>query len=220
MARRPPPAAPPLDAPLAAELLRAPTAFFARLQAVPPRPWRYVAPALLTALLAGAVYALLLRPVAAVGSGVFTAQVLNVFGTFFLTVLAAALMAGLGVLGAGRTGRAAEVYGATFVLLPPLYLLLSALLLVLPGPQGGGAVGGDQLAAQRAALQTVAQAPLTHAAVLVIGLGTLAQFVLAYRGFLILTGDARRALLGTLLPLPPVLALTALGLAPLLAALF
>lgn len=227
MARRHRLVPPPAEAPLAAELLRAPRAFFERLRAAEPKVWRYVAPALLAAALAGVLYALLLRPVVAITAGggsaapALTAHAANVFGTFFLTTLGAALMAGLGYLGAGREGRAAEVYGASFVLLPPVYLLLAALLLLVPGPvPGSAAPGTDLLAAQRATLQAAAQTPLARVTVLLTLLGTLAQFVLAYRGFLTLTGDRRRALLGTLLPLLPVLGLTALGLLPLLTRMF
>jgi len=228
MARRPrlapsPPPAP--QAPLAAEVLTAPRAFFERLRAAEPQAWRYTAPVLLSAVLAGVLYALLLRPVVAVGAGAeralpaFTTHVTNAFGSIFLTVLIAALLAGLGWLGAGRAGRAPEVYGATFAVLPPLYLLLAALLLVVPGPEATSvAPGPDTLAAQRAALQAAAQAPLARITTLALLLAPLAQFALAYRGFLVLTGDRRRALLGTLLPLLPVLAVTALGLAPLLVA--
>lgn len=221
MARRQPPAPPPP----AAELLTAPRTFFERLRATEPRVWRYVAPVLLAALLAGVVYALLLRPVVAALAGAeqaapaFTAHVINAFGTFFLTVLGAGAMAGLGTLGAGRAGRAAEVYGATFVLLPPLYLVLAVLLLILPGPEVTAAPGTDLLAAQREALHAVAQTLLARLTVLMMLLAPLAQFALAYRGFLTLTGDRRHALLGTLLPVLPVLLLTALGLAPLLVAL-
>lgn len=224
--QRPAPPPPPPAAPPAAELLTAPRTFFERLRAAEPRVWRYVAPVLLSALLAGVLYALLLRPVVAVAAGAehaapaFTAHVTNAFGTFFLTVLGAGAMAGLGTLGAGREGRAAEVYGATFVVLPPLYLLLAVLLLVWPGPEATAATPGtDLLTAQREALRAVVQTPLARLTVLVLLLAPLAQFALAYWGLLTLTGDRRRALLGTLLPLLPVLLLTALGLAPLLVAM-
>lgn len=226
MARRDRSPAPPAEAPLAAELLGAPRAFFERLRAAPPRAWRYAAPALLAALLAGAVYALLLRSVVAITAGqegaasALASHAANVFGTFFLGVVGAGVMAGLGRLGTGRAGRAAEVYGATFVLLPPLYLLLAVLLLILPGPPEVVAAPGELLGAQRATLRAAAQAPLARAAVLVMLLAPLAQFALAYLGFLTLTGDRRRALRGTLLPLLPVLGLTALGAAPLLTAMF
>ncbi|EYB68544.1 hypothetical protein DEIPH_ctg021orf0061 [Deinococcus phoenicis] len=230
MARRPRPAPtppPPPEAPPAAELLTAPRAFFERLRAAGPKAWRYVAPVLLAAVLAGVLYALLLRPVVAATAGggnlapAFTAHVTNAFGTFFLTVFSAGLMAGLGHLGAGREGRAAEVYGATFVLLPPLYLGLAVLLLVLPQPHWPSFfLESDVLHRQQTTLRALAHWPLTRVTVLVMLLGTLAQFAFAYRGFLTLTGDRRRALLGTLLPLVPALGLTGLGLAPLLAALF
>lgn len=227
MARRDRPTSPPPapDAPLPAELLTAPRAFFERLRASEPKAWRYLAPVLLSAVLAGVLYALLLRPVVGLGSEggalPLTAHVTNVFGNFFLTVLGFGLMAGLGYLGAGRGGRAAEVYGATFALLPPVYLLLAALLLALPQPEvPPPAPGVDALTAQRAALRTVAQAPLARVTVIVMLLGTLAQYVLAHRGFLTLTGSRSRALLGTLAPLVPVLLLTALGLAPLLVGMF
>ncbi|WP_104990116.1 YIP1 family protein [Deinococcus sp. NW-56] len=220
MARPRPTPAPPPTAPLAAELLSGPAAFFERLRQVPPLPWRYALPPVLAALLAGVVYALLLRPVVgatAQGAAAFASYAVNVFGTFFLTVVGAALMAGLGWLGAGREGRAPEVYGATFVLLPPLYLTLSVLVLLSGTDLGLIRVDGAALS-QRELLEAVMQGGLARVTVLLLLLAPLAQFALAYRGFLTLTGDRRRALLGTLLPLLPVLAVTALGLAPLLAA--
>lgn len=220
MARpRPTPAPPPPTAPLAAELLSGPAAFFERLRQVPPLPWRYALPPVLAALLGGVVYALLLRPVVgatAQGAAAFASYAVNVFGTFFLTVVGAALMAGLGWLGAGREGRAPEVYGATFVLLPPLYLALAVLLLVLPGPDPKLFALGQELG--QVVLGEIMRSGLYRVTVLLLLLAPLAQFALAYRGFLTLTVDRRRALLGTLLPLLPVLAVTALGLAPLLAA--
>ena len=134
-------------------------------------------------------------------------------------VLWTALMAGLGHLGAGRAGRAPEVYGATFAVLPPLYLALAALLLMWPQPDWpAGEQASSVLEHQQAMVQAVMRWPLARVTVLLLLLAPLAQFVLAYRGFCILTADRRRALLGTLLPLFPVLAVTALGLAPLLAA--
>lgn len=219
MARPRPTPAPPPAAPLAAELLSGPAAFFERLRRVPPLPWRYALPPVLAALLGGVVYALLVRPVVgatAQGAAAFAAYAVNVFGTFFLTVVGAAIMAGLGHLGAGREGRAPEVYGATFVLLPPLYLALAVLLLVLPGPDPKLFALGQERG--QMVLGEIMRSGLYRVTVLLLLLAPLAQFALAYRGFLTLTGDRRRALLGTLLPLLPVLAVTALGLAPLLAA--
>lgn len=225
MARRdrPPAPPPPTDAPLPAELLSGPDAFFRRLAASEPRAWRYVAPVLLAAVLAGVVYALLVRPTVGLGGigGGFMVHATNVFGNFFLTVFGYGLLAGLGFLGAGREGRAAEVYGATFVLLPPLYLLLIVLSLVLPGPElPAPASGADALDVQRAALRAVGQSGLSRFAVVLTLLATLAQFVLADRGFRTLTGNRRRALLGTLLPLVPVLLLTLIGFGPLVAGMF
>lgn len=228
MARRPRPdprPPPPPEAPLAAELLTAPGSFFTRLRSAEPKAWRYLAPVLLAAVLAGVVYALLVRPTVGLGAGggasTLTAHATNVFGNVFLTVLGFGLMAGLGYLGAGREGRAAEVYGATFVLLPPVYLLLIVLLLVLPGPGLPPAVpGADALALQRAILRAVAEAPLARLTIGVTLLGTLAQFALAYRGLLTLTGSRLRALLGTLSPLVPVLLLVLVGFGPLVVGLF
>lgn len=229
MARRPPTPLPPppAEAPLAAELLGAPRAFFQRLRRAEPKAWRYAAPVVLAALLAGVLYALLLRPVVAASAGgegalpAFTAHVTNAFGTLFLTVLGAGLMAALGQLGAGREGRAPEVYGATFTLLPPLYLGLALLLLVWPQPEWPAfLLASDAPERQQVTLEAVMRWPLARVTVLAMLLAPLAQFALASLGFLTLTGDRRRALLGTLLPLLPALGLTALGLAPLLTALF
>ncbi|WP_216319335.1 hypothetical protein [Deinococcus aestuarii] len=225
MARRdrPPPPPPPTEAPLPAELLAGPGAFFRRLAASEPRAWRYVAPVGLAAVLAGGVYALLVRSTVGLGGsgGGLLVHATNVFGNLFLTVFGYGLLAGLGFLGAGREGRAAEVYGATFALLPPLYLLLIVLSLVLPGPElPAPAAGADALDVQRAALRAVGQSGLSRVAVVLTLLATLAQFVLAYRGFRELTGSPRRALLGTLTPLVPVLILTLIGFGPLVAGLF
>ncbi|BDP42214.1 hypothetical protein DAETH_21830 [Deinococcus aetherius] len=214
---------PPPQAPLPAELLGGPGAFFGRLAASEPRAWRYVAPVLLAAALSGVVYALLVRPSVGLGGsgGGFLVHATNAFGTFFLTVFGYGLMAGLGFLGAGREGRAAEVYGATFALLPPLYLLLVVLLLVLPAPElPSAASSATTFDVQRAALRAVGQSPLSRAAVALTMLGTVAQFVLAYRGFRTFTGSRRRALTGTLSPFVPVLLLTVIGFGPLLAGLF
>lgn len=223
MARRDRPAPPPPEAPLAAELLAGPGAFFARLRASEPRAWRYLAPVGLAAILAGAVYALLVRSTVGVdgGGASLTIHATNVFGNIFLTVFAYGLMAGLGFLGAGREGRAAEVYGATFALLPPLYLLLCVLLLIVPAPGVPPAAGeSPAFDVQRAALRAVGQWPLSRASVVLTVLATLAQFVLAYRGFRTLTGSRRRAWLGVLSPLVPVLLLTVIGFGPLIAGMF
>ncbi|MEF2280060.1 hypothetical protein V3W47_17335 [Deinococcus sp. YIM 134068] len=223
MARRdrPAPPPPPPDAPLAAELLAGPGAFFARLRACEPRAWRYLAPVGLAALLAGVVYALLVRSTVGLGGegGGLTVHATNVFGNVFLTVFAFGLMAGLGYLGAGRGGRAVEVYGATFALLPPLYVLLIVLLLVVPAPEVPTS-GATPLDVQRVALRTLGQWSLSRAAVVLTVLATLAQFALAYRGFRTLTGSRRRAWLGVLSPLVPVLLLTVIGFGPLIAGMF
>ncbi|WP_102126167.1 YIP1 family protein [Deinococcus planocerae] len=214
---------PPPDAPLPAELLSGPGAFFRRLGASEPRAWRYLAPVFLAALLSGVLYALLVRPTVGLGGGGGGPLVhaTNAFGTLFLTVFGYALMAGLGFLGAGRGGRAAEVYGATFALLPPLLLPLIVLSLVLPGPAlPDPAPGTEIIDVQRAALRAVGQSGLSRVSILLTVLATLAQFVLAYRGFRELTGSRRRALLGTLTPLVPALLLTLVGFGPLLAGIF
>ncbi|PNY83066.1 hypothetical protein [Deinococcus koreensis] len=229
MARRPPvpPAPAAASAPLPTTLLSGPRVFAGQLQASEPRWWRYAAVVVLSSVLSGVAYALLVRHVP--GSGPLSPLV-NVLGGTFLGGLSFVLMWGLGHLGAGRAGRAAEVYGATFALLPPLWLLVIVWTLLTPAiawlPQGNSGAGRalDQAALAQAA---PAQAALRAAGgtqagallMLVTLLGTAAQFALAFPAFLRLTGQPGRALLGALLPLLPALLVQFVGIAPLVVAL-
>lgn len=202
-------------APLPTALLSGPRIFAQHLQGVAPRWWRYAGVAALSSVLSGVAYAVLVRQAS-------VSPVLDVLGGTFLGALSFVLMWGLGHLGAGREGRAAEVYGATFALLPPLWLLVIVWTLLTPAaawaPQGAGAgASADDLS--RAALRAAGGTQAGFLLMLVALLGTLAQFGLALPALLTLTGQPGRALLGILLPLLPVLAVQLVSIAPLLIAL-
>ncbi|MFC6662256.1 hypothetical protein [Deinococcus multiflagellatus] len=143
-------------------------------------------------------------------------------GGAFLTLFTYGLMWGLGRLGAGRAGRAAEVYGASFALLPPLYLLVTALALLTPeaawrpDPAALAQAGENSRKVQQLALAGLAQTAPAALLLAVTVLGTAAQCALAFPAFAVLTGRPARAAAGTLLPLLPALAVGFIALAPLL----
>ncbi|MFC4639459.1 hypothetical protein [Deinococcus hohokamensis] len=221
-----PPSALPPAAPLAADLLRSPRDFAQRLSATTPQPWRYLGVVALSGLLSGVAYALLVRPaanlaaqVAGGGPPTVLTHVSNVLGSLFLTALTFAVMWGLGRLGAGRASRSGEVYGASFVVLPPLLLGVIVWILLTPGaafaPQGLPA-GAGAAQVQQAALRAAAHTPAAWGLVLATGVGLLIQLTLASRALRALTGSAPLAWRGTLLPALPALALQILALLPLL----
>ncbi|MFC4427584.1 hypothetical protein [Deinococcus navajonensis] len=219
---------PPLPpaAPLAADLLRSPRQFAQRLSTTAPQPWRYLGVVALSGLLSGMAYALLVRPaanlaaqVAGGGPPTILTHLSNILGSTFLTALTFAVMWGLGRLGAGRNSRSAEVYGASFVVLPPLLLLVILWILLTPGgafePRGLPAGAGAALT-QQAALRAAAQTPAAWGLLLATGLGLLGQLGLAFRALGALTGSSSLAWRGVLWPALPALALQALALLPLL----
>lgn len=228
---RPAPA-PPAQAPLPAVILSGPRLFAAQLAPSEPVAWRYAAPVVTSAVLSGVAYVLVMRHLAtflagqpgATGVSGFSAHLTNALGSAFLTLLAFALMWGLGHLGAGKAGRPAEVYGATFALLIPLWILVIVWTLLtptaafLPDPATLAALHGQPRELERAALTTTARTPAAALLMMVTLLGSAAQFGLAFPALAQLTGRTRAAL-GTLLPVLPVLAVQFISIAPLLVAL-
>ena len=236
-----PAVAPPPSPPLPADILTHPRAFGQQLRQAETTSWQYWPALVVTGLLAGIAYALLVRPglnLAAAEAaraatekniplpGVLT-HITNAFGTFFLTMLTFLTMWGLGRLGTGpgpdtRGPKVAEVYSATFALLPPLYLLTTALILLTPAsawaftPQQVTDAGGDALKLQQAAMHNAARTPAFLAFLVASLLGTLAQFGLAYAALRETVKNNGRALLGVLLPLLPALLIQFIGIAPLL----
>ncbi|MDB5045805.1 MAG: hypothetical protein JWQ08_1855 [Deinococcus sp.] len=230
----PPPASDP--APLPIDLLTGPRGFGAQLAKSEPVLWRYWAALVITALLSGVAYALLVRPAANLAAELtktaappLIAHVTNAFGSVFLTVLTFAVMWGLGRLGAGpgktlRGSRVAEIFSASFALLVPLYLLVIVLALSTPAsawlPSEGAlaAAGQNPRLIQRAALGAAAQTSGALALGIVTVLGTAAQCGLAFFALRETVGHTGRAALGALLPLLPALVVGFIAVAPLLLA--
>lgn len=214
MARKSPaPApAPQPSAPPPAELLTGPRLFARALAPTPPRAWRYLAVVGLSSLLSGVAYAALLRR-AGLGS-----PIVDALGGTFLGGLTFLLLWGLGRLGSGKAGRAGEVYGATFALLAPLYLLsivwtlLTPAAAFVPSPELVAAAGD----AQRAALRAAAQTQAAFLLLLVSVGGVVGQCGLAFFAFRELTGRVGAAVLGAALPLLPALIVQFVGIAPLI----
>ncbi|WP_291424012.1 hypothetical protein [Deinococcus sp.] len=226
-------------APLPAELLTAPRTFGFKLGRSTTQPWQYWPAPVITALAAGLAYALLMRPGlnlaaeealrVAGQSGqplpAILSHATNAFGTFFLTILVALVMWGLGRLGTGtgqRDAKVAEVYSASFVLPLPLYLLSVLVTWLTPAaawalsPAEVTRAEGHLLELQRAALHSAAHTPAALLLIAVSLLGTLGQFMVAYPALKETTGDAGRAARGTLLPLLPALLIQLLSIGALL----
>ena len=239
----PVPAPSPDPTPLAVDLLTAPRQFGRALGRADTVWWTYWPVPVVTALLSGVAYALLLRPGlnlaatetlrAAGQSGsaapTFLSHVTNAFGSVFLALITLGLMWGLGRLGAGRGqdprgARVPEIFSASFALLAPLYLLVIVLVLATPAASwvlpaaAVEAAQGNLLELQRAGLHSAAQTPAALALFVVTLLGTAAQCALAYPALRETTGSAARAALGAGLPLLPALAAQLVGVAPLLIA--
>ncbi|MDV6374122.1 hypothetical protein [Deinococcus arenicola] len=216
------------DPPTPATLLVSPRSFVAQLREVDLVWWRYVWVAGVAGLLGGIAYTLLVRHATAfaaansdmAGPGLASYAV-NILGTTFLNIFIFALMWGLGRVGAGFTGRAAEVYGASFALMPPLYLLVIIVTQFTPAADfmpsaAASALGNDPRVLERAALAATAQTSAGFALVVVTLLGTLAQFGFVYAAFRQLTDRPIQAVMGTLLPLLPALVIQLIGVSPLL----
>lgn len=220
---------PSTEAPVAAALLSGPRVFATQLQPTEPQWWRYLPVVVVSSLMSGVAYTLVVRhaasfSAAALGNstpGVST-SIVNTLGSTFLGLAAFALMWGLGRLGAGKAGRAAEVYGASFALLPPLWLMVIILSLftpaaaALPDAATAAALKGNAEWLQRAAYHATAQTQAAFLLMAVTILGTLAQFGLAFPALLTLTGRRSRAALGVLLPFLPALIMQIANVAPLI----
>ena len=218
------------DAPLPASILAGPRLFARSLAPTEPLAWRYLGVVALAAVLSGGAYAALVRPAVnlaaevAGGASPLATHALNVIGGAFLSMFTFLLMWGLGLLGAGRSGRPAEVFGATFALLPPLYVLVIVLSFLIPdgawrpAADALAAVGKDPNAAQRLGLAGLKTTSAAFLLLVVTLAAPLVQSGLAFVAFRELTGRAGRAALGALLPLLPALAVGFISLAPVLLA--
>ncbi|WP_415784840.1 hypothetical protein [Deinococcus saxicola] len=221
--------APLSDPPTPATLLVSPRSFVRQLQEVDLVWWRYIWVPAVAGLLGGLAYTLLVRHAAVFAAansetaapGLATSAV-NVLGTTFLSVFIFVLMWGFGRVGAGFGGRAAEVYGASFALMPPLYLLVIVVTLLtpaaafLPDAAGVTGLGSDPRVLERAALAQTFQTSAGFALVVVTLLGTAAQFGFVYAAMRQLTDKPIQAVMGTLLPLLPALMIQLIGVSPLL----
>ncbi|WP_309570364.1 hypothetical protein [Deinococcus sp.] len=215
-------------APLPTQFLTGPRVFAAALAPTTPRAWRYLPVVVLSSVLSGLAYALVVRHAmvnAATVAGTpvpgLPSVLIDVLGGTFLGLLTAVLMWGLAFLGAGRAARPAEVYGASFALLPPLWLLVIVWTLLTPA--AAWVPGAAALQAAEKTLSDVQVAGLRTAAgtqagvllLLVTVLGTAAQCVLTYPALRTLNRNPGRAALGSLLPLLPALLVQFVGIAPL-----
>ncbi|OLV19323.1 hypothetical protein [Deinococcus marmoris] len=217
------------DPPTPATLLVSPRSFVRQLQEVDLVWWRYIWVAGVAGLLGGLAYTLLVRHAAAFAAANsetaapnFATYAVNVLGTTFLSVFIFVLMWGFGRVGAGFKGRAAEVYGASFALMPPLYLLVIVVTLLtpaaafLPDAASVAGLGSDPRVLERAALAQTFQTSAGFALVMVTLLGTAAQFGFVYAAMRQLTDKPIQAVMGTLLPLLPALIIQLIGVSPLL----
>lgn len=197
-------------------LISRPGEFFAALSALPPNPWRYTWLVLLAGLASGLAAATTARATVAAqaalkmpGLSAPATYGTLVFSGVFLVAISWLLLWFLGNLGAGKAGRAAEVYGASFS--PQLlWSLLLALLGLCIFPQvqaepphlSGLNAQQTALALQRYS-QDVAAQVAAHPALRLsrfIGYGVyLWQLALAYLGLRQLSGP-RQALAGVLYP--------------------
>jgi hypothetical protein len=225
------PPAPLPEPPTPATLLVSPRSFASQLREVDLVWWRYVWVPVVAGLLGGLAYTLLVRHAAvfaathsdAAAPG-FATYAVNTLGTTFLSVFVFVLMWGLGRVGSGFGGRAAEVYGASFALMPPLYLLVIVVTLLtpaaafVPGPSAVAAFppGGDPRVLERLALAQTFQTSAGFGLVVVTLLGTAAQFGFVYAALRHLTERPVQAVMGTLLPLLPALATGLIAVSPLL----
>ncbi|MGI8748098.1 MAG: YIP1 family protein [Deinococcus sp.] len=211
------------------DLIRRPHSFFEALRGQPPRPWRFLWLPLLSGLLGGVGGVLLSRSVlSAQASGAASLPagllwVVTAFGSLFGSLVLWLLLWWLGTQGAGRSARAGEVYGASF-LVPLLWSLVLTVLALLfppqvnvPAPDLRGLSGQALLTAVQRYTSAV-QAQFSESGVVrfssFMGYAVyLVQFWLAYIGLRTMTGERRLAWRGVLYP---GLLLLALGLASLL----
>lgn len=207
----------PVSRPALSDVISSPARFFEALKQQPPRPARFIWLVLLASLLSAVAGVLLSR-------NVLSAQAINVgpqipavvtlgigiVGATIVGLLSWLLLWGLGQLGAGPAGRAAEVYGASFIatLLFAIVLLpLAALFppqINVPPLDASGLEGSAALQAIREHTQKV-QAEYGRQPMGIVGtyggyLVYLWQFAIALIGFRTLTSSAGRAWRGVLIP--------------------
>lgn len=199
------------------DIITRPREFFSALRSLPPSNARYLWLVLVGGLLTGLYSALSQRSVQEAMTSIpglpggNLSLVLAVVGALVVTLIMWLLLWGLGMLGAGQEGRAGEVYGASFVpaLLITLILLplmaLFPLHLNVPAPNFSGLEGAELGQAIRQYSRAV-QADLGSQPLSIIGrvlsyVGMAWQFYVAWVGFNVLTGDRRKAMRGTLIPL-------------------
>ena len=230
MTKLPPPPVQPPTPPLADLLIR-PTAFFEQLRALPPSAGRYLWLVALASVVSGVSTTILARHVLGAQSSVLSgaaggsaiSPLFNygtaAFASVFVTVLLWLALWGLGALGAGPAGRAAEVYGAAFlptliwavVLLPVAFFFAPQVAVAAPNLSGlsGAAL---QKAVQTYILQVQAASGGNPVNTVTTWLGYavyLWQFALAFVGFRVLTGQTGKAWRGVLYPLALLLVLAA-----------
>lgn len=212
-------------APTLTDLLTRPREFFSALRTLPPATSRYLWLVVLTGLVTGLYSFVAQKPVQDAMQSAFRglpgmpggalSVVFTILGALLTSLLLWLILWALGNLGAGREGRAAEVFGATFLptLIASLLLLPVAALFPLhihtPAPNLAGLEGVElQKAVQTysfALQKDVGGQPLSVIGK-VLTYGAMAwQFYLAWVGFGVLTADRQKALRGTLLPLVVVL---------------
>ena len=209
-------------APALTDLITQPGRFFTALGTLPPSPARYLWVVALTGLIGGVAATILARNTLSAQStllsgatgGVSISPVFlygsTVFAGLFLTALIWLLMWGLGALGAGQAGRAAEVAGATFlpslifsvVLLPIGALFAPELNVAAPNLSGlSGAALQRAIQAYSLKVQAVSAGQPVNAVTTYLGYAMYVwQAVLAFIGFRVLTGDQGKAIRGVLIP--------------------
>lgn len=215
-------------APQLPDLITRPRSFFEALRSLPPRNGRYLWLVLLTGLVTGLYAALSQRPLQdalstlpGLPGGSSFALVTGVVGGVLSSLVMWLLLWGLGSLGAGREGRAGEVFGASFVPSLVISLILLPLAALFPlqvnvAPPNFSGLEGAELSAAIQRYSAELQRDLGRQPLSILGnvltYAALAwQFYLAWLGFGVLTGDRARALRGTLIPLA-VLGVLALAL--------
>lgn len=203
--------------PTLTDLLTRPRNFFAALRGLPPKNSRYLWLVLVTGLISGLYAALLQHPVQEAMQGIpglpsgSFGLVTAVLGSLVVTLLMWLLLWGLGHLGAGKEGRAAEVFGAAFLPSLIVSLILLPITALFPlhvnvaAPNFAG-LEGQALAKAMQSYQLAIQKDIGGQPLSVVGkvLGYLSmawQFYIAWVGFSVLTDDRQKALKGVLIPL-------------------
>ena len=228
---RPPPTPTLPPAPRLADLLTRPTVFFEALHRLPPNAGRYLWLVALASLVSGVSTTLLARHVLEAQSSILSgaaggsaiSPLFNygsaAFASVFVTVLLWLALWGLGALGAGPAGRAAEVYGAAFlptliwaaVLLPVALLFAPQVAVAAPNLSGlSGAALQKALQTYILKVQSASGASPVNTVTTWLGYAVyLWQFALAFTGFRVLTGNQNKAWRGVLYPLALLLVLAA-----------